>query len=530
MAKKPDPSVPKESSPSAPLARLPKVDRVMRLADVERLYTTGDAPLPRWAVLESVRSEIARLREELKKGTNRTGGAAAPPDAPAPAVSPARIAASARQLLQPTLRPVINATGVVLHTNLGRAPLPLAALQRISALGAGYTTLEYRLFEGQRGSRQEHAQSLLQHLTGAEASLVVNNNAAAVLLMLAGLCGGGEVIVSRGELVEIGGSFRIPDVMRAGGTRLCEVGTTNRTKLADYKNAIHPETRALLKIHRSNFAVVGFTAEVGAAELAGLAHDAGLLCLYDLGSGMLGDAAALCSPRAGKERPLLTQAPTAEPELNPSAPPEGLPSQPEPEIRATLAAGCDVVTFSCDKLLGGPQAGVLCGTRAAIEPLRQHPLLRALRPDKLTLMALCATLELYRDGRLAEIPTLAMLSATAGELRARAERLQALCAATGLAVDILPTHSAVGGGALPLWQPASFAISPRCDAAQARRIEAALRRGPARLGDDAAAPPPAVVARLCDDRLLCDVRTVADHELPALARALVAATLPPPAS
>ena len=289
--------------------------------------------------------------------------------------------------------------------------------------------------------------------------------------------------LNRGELVEIGGSFRVPDVMRASGARLHEVGTTNRTHLRDYRAGIGPETGALLKVHRSNFAIVGFTAEVAPAELARCAHEAGLLCLYDLGSGALAGSAAGLDP-------------------------------PEPTVEAALAAGCDVVSFSCDKLLGGPQAGVLCGSRASIEPLRQHPLLRALRPDKLTLLALTATLELYRDGRSAEIPTVAMLAADGASLRARAESLQALCSAAGLAVEILPTRSAVGGGAMPLVEPASWAVSPCCDAAQARRMEVALRQGSAES---------AVVARLAGDRLLCDVRTVSEGELPALAQALVAA-------
>ncbi len=507
--KPPKPTKPK-AGPAAGLLHLPKVDKIMRLPEIEKLYSQsadevgGQGPLPRWAVLEAVRSEIGRLRRQLTADPPPAVDekwAAVAPQADKFVVDAGRIERAALALLRPTLRRVINATGVVLHTNLGRAPLPETALQRIAELGGGYLTLEYRLAEGQRGSRQEHTQALLKRLTGAEASLVVNNNAAAVLLMLAGLCAGGEVVVSRGELVEIGGSFRVPDVMRASGARLREVGTTNRTHLRDFAAAIAAETRALLKVHRSNFAIVGFTAEVPVAELARCAHDAGLLCLYDLGSGAL-DAAAGLSPG-------------------------------EPTIAAALAAGCDVVSFSCDKLLGGPQAGVLCGTRAAIEPLRQHPLLRALRPDKLTLLSLHATLELYRDGRLAEIPTQAMLRASPILLLQRAERLAALCTGAGLTVDVLPTRSAAGGGALPLFQPESYAVAPRCDAAHARRIEAALRHGPELKAhkehlDEAPPrdpPEPAVVARLADDRLLCDVRTVSDRELPELARALAAAAL-----
>jgi L-seryl-tRNA(Ser) seleniumtransferase len=269
--------------------------------------------------------------------------------------------------------------------------------------------------------------------------------------------------------------------MRASGARLREVGTSNRTHLRDYQAAIGSDSAALLKVHRSNFAVVGFTAEVAVAELAATAHAHKLLCLYDLGSGVLDDSL-------------------------------GAAAHSEPDIGAALGAGCDIVSFSCDKLLGGPQAGVLCGATSALEPLRHHPLLRALRPDKLTLLALTATLELYRDGRQAEIPALAMLTTPAAELAARARRLQALCAAAGLAVELLPTQSAVGGGALPLWQPDSIAVSPICRSGEARRLEAALRDG-----------EPAVVARLHSDRLLCDVRTISEAELAPLARALVAA-------
>jgi L-seryl-tRNA(Ser) seleniumtransferase len=457
---------------AAGLKLLPKVDKVMALPEVVRL----SAELPHWAVLAAVRAEIAQLRAALLQP--RT--VAAPPLLP-PQLDLGRLAQAARQLARPPLRPVLNATGVVLHTNLGRAPLPALAIERLGELGGGYLNLEYRLEAGERGSRQEHLPAMLAQLTGAPACLVVNNNAAAVLLMLAGLCSGREVVVSRGELVEIGGSFRIPDVMRTSGARLREVGTSNRTHLRDYQQAIGSDTAALLKVHRSNFAVVGFTAEVGPAELARAAHQAQLLCLYDLGSGVL--AGPLADWATG-----------------------------EPPIEAAIAAGCDLVSFSCDKLLGGPQAGVLCGTAAAIEPLRQHPLLRALRPDKLTLIALAATLELWRDGRQAELPTVAMLLAPPSLLAARAARLAGLCAAAGLPVDILPTESAVGGGALPLGHPASLAVSPRLSGRAARRLEAALRCG-----------DPAVVARLVADRLLCDVRTLADHQLGELARALVAA-------
>lgn len=466
------------------LRKLPKVDKVLALPAIQALTQT----VPRWAVVESVRAEIARLRDGLQHG-DAAGQAAVPA---APQVDVERIRQDAHRRAQAPLVPVLNATGVVLHTNLGRAPLADAALQKIAALGGGYLNLEYRIDEGVRGSRQDHAQALLTQLVGGEAHLVVNNNAAAVLLMLSGLCQGGEVVVSRGELVEIGGSFRVPDVMRASGARLREVGTTNRTHLRDYQAAIGPETKALLKVHRSNFAQLGFTAEVDITGLVECAHQARLPCLLDLGSGLLASRFA----------------------------PPSIAAAHEQTVEAALRAGCDVVTFSCDKLLGGPQAGVLSGTRQAISTLRSLPLLRALRPDKLTLIALTATLELYRDGRLDEIPALSMLSTPQAVLQARAQSLLSLCQGIAtsqpgigpLDLDVVPTHSAVGGGSLPLVQPDSFAVSPRCDARHARALFDALRLG-----------SPAVVARIHDDRLLLDVRTLAHADLPHVAQALVSA-------
>jgi len=471
------------------LRRLPKVDNVLSQPDVARLL----ARLPRWAVVAAVRAEIARRRVELMQGQ-----AGAPADSldeesggEPIRLDVERIAQDATGRTAPTLRPVLNATGVVLHTNLGRAPLAAAALQEIGAIGGGYLNLEYRLDEGRRGSRQDHLPALLTQLTGGEAHLVVNNNAAAVLLMLAGLCEAGEVVVSRGELVEIGGSFRVPDVMRASGARLREVGTTNRTHLRDYQAAISPQTKALLKVHRSNFAIVGFVADVALPALSECAHAAGLPCLLDLGSGLLSHANQRWSD---------------------------LPIGEEPSVQSALAAGCDLVTYSTDKLLGGPQAGILSGRRELIDRLRSHPLLRALRPDKLTLIALAATLRLYRDGRAEEIPTLAMLSTKKAVLQARAERLLQLLHSSpetgrpATQFELLPTRSAVGGGALPLVQPESVAVAPVCSASESRKLAHRLRAG-----------KPALVARLCDGRLLCDVRTLPDADLPAVAQALLAA-------
>jgi L-seryl-tRNA(Ser) seleniumtransferase len=368
-------------------------------------------------------------------------------------------------LTRASLRPVVNATGVVLHTNLGRAPLAAAAIERIAAVARGYSNLEYRLDAKQRGSRHDHVRALLCELTGAEEALVVNNCAAAVLLALSGLAAGKGVVVSRGELVEIGGSFRVPDVMRASGARLIEVGTTNRTHLNDY---CVDDAALLLKVHRSNFAVVGFTSEVSVAELITLKKPV----MVDLGSGGLVELR--------------------------------LENADEPTVQSLVKAGADVVTFSGDKLLGGPQAGILVGKRAAIEPLRTHPLLRALRPDKLTLAALEATLQLYRDGSR-DIPALAMLTATEPQLQARAEKLCAACVAArpDLHFGTMRVRSAVGGGSLPLCEPWSWAVSVD---GHAEAVEAALR------GHD-------IVARIADDRLLLDVRTLMDGDLEKIAHA-----------
>src|SRR5437868_10407838 len=316
------------------------------------------------------------------------------------------------------LRRAINATGVIIHTNLGRAPLAREALERVGTVAGGYSNLEYDLREGGRGSRQDHVAPILRRLTGAEAALVVNNNAAAVMLALAALAEGREVVVSRGELIEIGDGFRIPDVLARSGARLREVGTTNRTRAADYERAVGPETAALLRVHQSNFRVVGFTEQPAVAELAAVARRHGVPLVDDLGSGVL---VAL----------------------------EG-----EPSARESLAAGADLVCFSGDKLLGGPQAGVVVGRAELVERLRRHPLQRAVRADKLTLAALEGTLALYAEPELAarEVPVLRMLGEPAEAVRAPAARL-----AEAVGGEVEETVACVGGGALPLAEIASFA-------------------------------------------------------------------------
>jgi len=444
----------------ARLASLPKVDEVLRRPELE------GSGLPRWALADAVRAAIDERRRAILEG--RDGGAVE--------VASDEVLALARALLRPSLRPVINATGVVLHTNLGRAPLADAAVARLVEVARGYSNLEYVVDARARGSRHDHVQELLARLCGAEAAAVVNNNAAAVLVSLAALAAGREVVVSRGELIEIGGSFRVPDVMRQSGARLVEVGTTNKTHRRDYEAACGPDTGLLLKVHKSNFAVVGFTAEVGTEELVELGRERGVPVMVDLGSGALIDPAELGD----------------------------LPA--EPTVASHVAAGAQIVTFSGDKLLGGPQAGVIVGTASAVERVKKHPLMRALRPDKLTLAALEATLELYRDGRArTELPALRMLAAGPAELRLRAE---AVAAAVG-AGEVVEVTSAVGGGALPTANPPSFALAlPGPPDA----LERALRAG-----------DPPVIARIAGDRLLVDVRTIQEAELPILARALTAA-------
>jgi L-seryl-tRNA(Ser) seleniumtransferase len=455
-----------ETDVPRPLSGLPGVDELLRSEAARQLLERH----PRWVVVEAARAEIARKRAELRE--QGSPGAAVPRAEVIGQLSGA-LAARVDALLLPRLRRTLNATGVVLHTNLGRAPLARRALERMAEVAAGYSTLEYDPDARGRGSRQDHLQALLTALTGAEAAAVVNNNAGAVLVALAALAAGREVIVSRGELIEIGGGFRIPDVMRASGARLVEVGTTNKTRLADYLERVGPDTAALLKVHRSNFALVGFTEETPVGALAE-ARPAQIPVLVDLGSGALVDLA-----------------------------PFGLAG--EPPVPAVLQQGADLVAFSGDKLLGGPQAGILVGRRDLIERIRKHPLSRALRPDKLSLAALEATLELYREGAaLAEIPTLRMLTTPLSRLQERKDHLLAALEAVDLplAIGARRICSAVGGGALPLAEPETWAVSLRHASISADRFAARLSSGRLPL-----------VVRISDDEILLDVRTLEQEEL-----------------
>jgi L-seryl-tRNA(Ser) seleniumtransferase len=380
------------------------------------------------------------------------------------------------------LRRVINATGVILHTNLGRAPLSDAARKAVAREAAGYCTLEYDPTSGSRGKRGAHAESLLTQLTGAEAALVVNNCASAALLILTVLASDGETIVSRGELVEIGGDFRVPDVMSNSGTRMVEVGSTNRTRLEDYKRALNDNTRLIMRVHPSNYRIIGFTASPELSQLATLAHDSELPLYEDAGSGVLNDLSAF-----------------------------GLSD--EPIISESIAAGADVVSFSGDKLLGASQAGLIVGRQSIIDRLRKHSLYRALRVDKLCLAALEATLESHRRGAIEEIPALRMLALSTETIEPRAKKLLAKLGesseSNAITATTVPGHSAVGGGSGPNVHPATILVALKHANLSSDEIERKLRLS---------SPP--IIARIADDFVLLDLRTVAPEEEPELLAAL----------
>ncbi|MCX5755132.1 MAG: L-seryl-tRNA(Sec) selenium transferase [Gemmatimonadetes bacterium] len=431
---------------------LPAIGTLLEYGGVRQLL----ADAPRELVTSAVRRAVEQARHNP---------AAAPKDETGWVHA---IATEVDAALERSLRPVINATGVVLHTNLGRAPLAMQALTAAQDVAAGYSTLEYDLAAGMRGSRHRHCAKLLAELTGAEDAFVVNNCAAALVLGLNTLADGRDVIISRGELVEIGGSFRVPSIMAKSGATLVEVGTTNRTHAADYQAAITPRTAAIVSVHRSNFAIEGFVSSVSPSALAPIAKAAGISLIHDFGSGLMLDLSAW-----------------------------GLKG--EPTAADAVSAGSAVVLMSGDKLLGGPQSGIVLGTRAAVSAMRENPLARALRVDKLTLGALEATLELYRDPAVAvrEVPILRMITATADAVAARAAALAARLTAAGIAATVVSTDATVGGGAFPTARIPSSAVV--LTVANADSTDAALRawRIP-------------VVGRIADRRILLDVRTVPD--------------------
>lgn len=432
------------------LRKLPSVDRLLSEEGLHSSIETYSRAL----VAMAIRQILADKRQAILKG------AVCPP-------LPEFVSAVQDRLLsclRPTLRPVINATGVIIHTNLGRGPLSLEARAAMEVVARGYSNLEYDLVAGRRGSRYVHAEELLCQLTGAEAALVVNNNAAAVLLILTALAQGRQVIISRSQLIEIGGGFRIPDIMRQSGAHLVEVGTTNRTHLRDYEEAIGPETALLMRAHHSNFKLIGFTHEVGLDELAELAAQRGLTVVDDLGSGTLLDAAVY-----------------------------GLAH--EPTVQENVAQGADLVCFSGDKLLGGPQAGIIVGREELITRLKDYPLTRALRVDKTTIAGLNATLRHYQEGKAAEkIPVWRMIAMSPESIEERARNW-----AEQLDGEVVDGHSTVGGGSLP-----GETLPTKLVALQVASPDALARH--LREGE------PAVVGRIEDDRFLLDPRTVSEEE------------------
>lgn len=452
------------------LRAIPKVDDVL-------LWFDGSAA-PAAQVKGAVREVLAARREDILAG-RLADAASFKRDHLQPQIE-ARLA----EKLRPNFRTVINATGVVIHTNLGRSPLPASAMETLLAVGTHYANLEFDLTTGKRGSRYSLVEELLCELTGAEAALVVNNNAAAVMLVLETLAAGREVIVSRGQLVEIGGSFRIPEVMAKSGAKLVEVGATNRTHLRDYERAVTDETALLLKVHTSNFRMIGFTAEVALADLVRLGAERGIPVMEDLGSGSLIDFS-----RYGLGK--------------------------EPTVQATIAAGVDVVTFSGDKMLGGPQAGLIVGKRAIIEQVKRNPMNRALRIDKFTLAGLEAVLRLYFDEEAAvrTIPTLRMLTMPLAEIERRAKRLRRRLGkilAGSCVLTLARISSRVGGGSLPEMELPSCGVALASTKLRVNELERRLR---------AAAVP--VIGRIEDDCLLLDLRTVADDEIAPLAATLI---------
>ncbi len=451
------PTVPAEDGA---LRALPSVERLL---GTEPLRSAAGA-IPRPLAVDAAREAIERRRALLLAGEPAGTGASE---------LAAEAAIVAMRRARPSLRPVINATGIVVHTNLGRAPLAPEAVAAVAATAGGYTNLEYDLETGARGSRHRHVEDLLRELTGAAAAIAVNNNAAAVLLAVGAIAGGREVVISRGQLVEIGGSFRIPEIVEQSGARLVEVGTTNRTRLRDYRRAIGPDTAVLMRVHQSNFRTVGFTEQVEIEALCALGQECAIPVIDDIGSGLLDGG-----------------------------------RQDEPSARRSVSAGAAVVCFSGDKLLGGPQAGIAVGQAEAIERMRAHPLARAMRIDKLSLAALEATLRLHLGS--GEVPALRMLAEDDGALEARARRLAGLLGGDH-GIDVVAAPGFAGGGSLPEEELPGWAVRI-VSAAGAEMLQQRLRDG-----------DPPVIAPVRDDALLLHVRTLEDDALETVADAVHAA-------
>lgn len=437
------------------LRSIPKVDDLLRSPTLVRLF----ADAPRVSVTEAVRDELENIRESILEGSMDS----LPSEDEILERAYARMCLKARA----SLRGVINGTGVVLHTNMGRACLAEEAVNAVMSVARGYSTLEYDVAKGKRGERYSHVEGLLSRLTGAESAMVVNNNAAAVLLILSAMANGGEVIVSRGELVEIGGSFRVPEIMESCGARLKEVGTTNKTHIDDYERAIGEDTCAIMKVHTSNFRIVGFTETVSRQDMAALAHKNGLPYIEDLGSGCLFD-------------------------LN------RIGIRDEPTVQQCVEAGADVVSFSGDKLLGGPQSGIIVGKKKYIDLMKRHPLTRAMRVDKMTLAALEATLRCYDEQREFDaIPTLKMLGADVETLKAKAEKLVSELHEAGVRAEAVKVEDQVGGGSVPMQLLEAYAVAIEPQGISTQRLEEKLRLG-----------EPPIIGRIDRGRYLLHMRTV----------------------
>jgi L-seryl-tRNA(Ser) seleniumtransferase len=452
--------------------KIPSVDRLLNSPFLSEILPN----YPRSLVLKAVHQVLEGIRSAIKSGHGF--------EEPLGLDRVSHLVTEKLAILnQPSLKPLINATGVVVHTNLGRSILPERVLAKFKPLAGGYSNLEYDLQRGERGSRYSHVEGILKELTGAEAGTVVNNNAAAVLVALDTLARGREVVVSRGQLVEIGGSFRIPEVMKRGGARMVEVGTTNKTHLRDYEEAIGPDTALLLKVHKSNYHLIGFTEDVDTVELVTLAHRHNIAVMEDLGSGCFVDFSKY-----------------------------GLVK--EPTVQEVLGQGVDLVTFSGDKLLGGPQAGILLGRKHLVEAIRKNQLSRALRIDKLTLLALEETLRIYREESTAvkEIPTLQMILAPYAQLKNKARRLRRMVGkldTQNFSLQLADGTSKVGGGALPLLVIPTCLVALVPGRLSANTMEQKLRDY-----------DPPVISRVEKDQVLLDVRTVQESELKTVARAI----------
>ncbi|MEN6412183.1 MAG: L-seryl-tRNA(Sec) selenium transferase [Veillonellales bacterium] len=452
------------------LENLPSVDVLLKSPAMVCLEESFSRNL----VKQSIQSVLASIRKELLSGIRAT--------LPTEQTLETLVQARLEQRKEFHLKRVVNAAGTIIHTNLGRSILSSSLQKQLLDIACHYSNLEYNLDEGKRGSRYSHLSEILRELTGAEDVLVVNNNAAAVLLVLDTLVKGREVLISRGELVEIGGFFRIPEVIERSGGTICEVGTTNKTHLEDYSCAINEKTGAVMKVHTSNYRIIGFTESVATEELAVLAHERGIPFINDLGSGLLVDMRCF-----------------------------GLPY--EPTVKEALDQGCDVVTFSGDKLLGGPQAGIIVGKKCFIEQMKQNQLLRALRVDKMTLAALEATLHLYRDEKIAvkKIPVLAMLSLTEEECRRKAETLAEMLrqCQLPLAIDIAAETDVVGGGSYPEYTLPGYVVSVESNTMTAADIEKRLHQGKI-----------PVIVRVRKDQVCLDVRTIRCEEFSMVVQAI----------